>query len=309
MKYRKLGKTGLKVSVIGVGTWQFGGEWGLDFTQPQVDAVMGRARDVGINLLDTAECYGDHLSEKFIGKSIEHERDKWVVATKVGHRFLERFKRSDERTARDVVQQFEASLKALRTDHVDLLQYHSIRDSEFDDADLQAAMIKLKEQGKVLHIGTSLTNGCSPHQVLHAGPAQVETVQLVYNRLERKPEQAVLPECIRQNLGVLARVPLASGFLSGKYKPGHVFGDNDVRHAWVKPEDQARLLNEVLEIGKKEVPAGVPMAQWALAWCLSNPAVTCVIPGCKNVQQVESNAAAADLDMVSDSHPQAWSQS
>jgi aryl-alcohol dehydrogenase-like predicted oxidoreductase len=120
----------------------------------------------------------------------------------------------------------------------------------------------------------------------------VEAIQIIYNRLDRKPEEKWLAMCQAQNLGVLARVPLASGFLSGKYKPGTKF--EDVRKAQ-KNEIVEQKLKQVEEIQRSEVPAEVNMAQWALAWCLRHPAVTCVIPGCKNVHQVESNAAAASL--------------
>jgi len=136
-----------------MGTWQFGGEWGKTFEQSEVDAMFARAKELGINLIDTAECYGDHTSEEFIGRAIEHDRASWLVATKIGHKFHAPFKRTDERTAADAVKQFEDSLRALRTDHVDLLQYHSIKDSEFDNAELQQAMVRMKLQGKVLHIG------------------------------------------------------------------------------------------------------------------------------------------------------------
>ncbi len=129
-----------------------------------------------------------------------------------------------------------------------------------------------------------------------------EVIQVVYNRLDRVPEEEVLPSCEKQNLGVLARVPLASGFLSGKYKPGAVFGENDVRHNRDKQE-QERILKLVEQIQQEEVPTDVNMAEWALAWCLRHPAVTSVIPGCKNIEQVESNARAAEL--VRDDRPQA----
>jgi len=128
------------------------------------------------------------------------------------------------------------------------------------------------------------------------------TIQVVYNRLQREPEAQVLPACRRNNLGVLARVPLASGFLSGKYQPGATFPASDVREAWMK-KDRDTKLAEVQRIAATEVPAGVPMAQWALAWCLKNPSVTAVIPGCKSPGQVRANAAAA-LDIGQAGHPQ-----
>jgi aryl-alcohol dehydrogenase-like predicted oxidoreductase len=294
MQYRILGKTNLKISVIGIGTWQFGGEWGKDFTQDEVNAMFARGGELGINFIDTAECYGDHLSESFIGKAIEGQRDNWIIATKIGHVFHGYMDRTDERTGADAIRQCEASLKALRTDHVDLLQYHSIRNEEYDSDELASAMLKLKQQGKVRHIGSSISPSDNTHQVTHAAHGHVEAIQVIYNRLERIAEAKVLPECKRLNLGVLARVPLASGYLSGKYKPGATFQQGDYRSTQ-KQESRDAKLREVEKIAREEVPAGVPMPQWALAWCLKNPTVTCVIPGCKDVAQVESNAKAVEL--------------
>lgn len=304
MKYRRLGSTNLRVSVVGIGTWQFGGEWGKNFAQDEVDAMFRRGKELGINLIDTAECYGDHTSEALVGRAIERDRGDWIVATKFGHRFHGHMNRTDERTAADAVKQLEASLRALRTDYVDILQYHSIRNEEFDNEELQQTLVKLKQQGKVRHIGNSISPNTNTHQTDASQRAQVEVIQVVYNRLDRKPEDEVFASCMRQNLGVLARVPLASGLLSGKYKPGARFGSSDVR-AGRNPEALDAMLQEVEQIARTEVPSGVNMATWALAWCLRHPAVTSVIPGCKDVAQVESNAAAAELDVVRDDHPQA----
>ena len=120
MKYRRLGKTGLTVSVVGVGTWQLGGEWGKTFEQTEVDAMLDKAAELGINLIDTAECYGDHLSEKLVGQAIKGRRNQWIVATKFGHRFKERFERDNVYEPTLVREQLEASLRALQTDYVDL---------------------------------------------------------------------------------------------------------------------------------------------------------------------------------------------
>ena len=304
MKYRTLGKTGLRVSVIGMGTWQLGGEWGKEFTQGEVDSMFERARELGLNLIDTAECYGDHTSERLIGAAIERDREKWVVATKFGHRFAGHMKRSDERTPKDAIEQLEASLKALRTDQVDLLQYHSLADHEFENVELQQTLIRLKEQGKVLHIGNSIRGNADDRQTTQSERAQVEVLQVIYNRLDRRPEQRDFPYAMEHHLGVLARVPLASGFLSGKYKPGVRFAPDDTR-ASQDPKEIDRKLSEVERIAREEVPPGVPMAQWALAWCLQHAAASAVIPGCKSVEQIESNAKAAELDLVRDDHPQA----
>ncbi|MCC6424487.1 MAG: aldo/keto reductase [Phycisphaerales bacterium] len=305
MKYRRLGKTNIRVSVVGVGTWQFGGEWARDFSQDDADQILNTAHELGINLIDTAECYGDHTSESLIGNAVHRNRDRWIIATKFGHQFQGFLKRTDERTPRDAVRQLEDSLRALRTDYVDILQYHSIRNEEFDNSELQQTLIRLKEQGKVRHIGNSIAPNDNLHQTEASQQAQVETIQVLYNRLDRKPEKGVFDSCRRQDLGVLARVPLASGFLTGKYKPGDRFAADDVRSGYKLQEVENRL-REVEQIEKSELPPSVPMATWALAWVLQHPAVTTVIPGCKNPKQVRSNASAADLEMVRDDHPQAW---
>ncbi|MCL4251639.1 MAG: aldo/keto reductase [Anaerolineae bacterium] len=306
MKYRRLGRTDLRVSVVGVGTWQFGGEWGKAFTQAEVDAILGRALELGINLIDTAECYGDHLSEQLIGQSIRHNREQWIVATKFGHRFAGHLERDQLWTPEAVEKQLEDSLKALQTDYIDLYQFHSGTDESFDQPELWDMLRKQVQAGRIRHLGISISSqGEKIHQTRHAPDVGAGAIQVLYNRLARGPEANILPTCQELDLGVLARVPLASGYLSGKYKPGATFTNaTDVR-AGHKEAEILETLREVEHIQQTEVPPGVDMAQWALAWCLQNPAVTCVIPGCKSVAQVDSNAAAADLPMVTLDHPQA----
>lgn len=304
MKYRRLGRTGMRVSVIGVGTWQFGGEWGQTYTQQEADAILDRAAELGINLIDTAECYGDHLSESFIGDYLSRRnREDWIIATKFGHQFHERFTRTDEFKPEEVIRQLDASLKALRTDIIDLYQFHSGPDAAFDNDDLWTLLDKQVQAGKIRHLGTSIGSNANIHQTDASTPYNSKVIQVVYNRLDRTPEEQVFPSCERQDLGVLARVPLASGYLSGKYKPGAVFDPTDVRSRHDR-EATLHKLQEVERIGREEVPEGVDMAVWALAWCLKHPAVTAVIPGCKNPEQVSSNASAAEL--ADSSHPQAW---
>jgi len=294
MKYRILGSTGMEVSVVGVGTWQFGGEWGKEFSQKDVDDILGTAKDRGINLIDTAECYGDHLSEKLIGNYVSKERDKWIVATKFGHHFHGFMDRTRHFDPEDVVRQLDASLKSLKTDYVDIYQMHSGTDEEFLNDDLWETLQKMVEKGKIRHLGLSISGNDNIFQTSRAAEVGAQTIQVVYNRLDREPEKEVLPKCIELDLGVFARVPLASGLLSGKYRPGHQFTGHNVRALRAGAETQERL-KEVERIRREEVPEGVPMASWALAWCLKNPAVTSVIPGCKDPAQVISNAQAADI--------------
>lgn len=304
MKYRILGKTGMKVSVVGVGTWQYGGEWGERYNQSMADRILGKAKDLGINLIDTAECYGDHYSESLVGGAIRSDRSAWVLATKFGHKFHHNFDRTEEWTVQQVRQQLEDSLRALQTEYVDLYQFHSGTDAVFEQDDLWQMLHQQVQAGKIRHLGISIGSNSNIYQTSRAAQVGAEAIQVIYNRLDQTPEELVFSSCIEQNLGVLARVPLASGFLSGKYQPGTKFtNENDIRSRRDDAQVQERLIM-VEEIRQNELPQGVPMAAWALAWCLQHPAVSCVIPGCKNEEQVEANARAADLDLVSSVHPQ-----
>src|SRR5690606_36459547 len=222
-------------------------------------------------------------------------RDKWIIATKFGHEYEGHIRRKQAWSAREVTEQLEASLKALRTDHVDLYQFHSGTDAEFRQDEMWSALQSQVRAGKIRHLGVSLSSqGEGLAQVEAARRYGLEAVQLVYNRLDTAPVERVFPACARLNLGVLARVPLASGYLSGKYRPGARFPAGDVRASHDEAKARARL-ERALEIQRTEVPEGADMAQWALAWCLRDPRVTAVIPGCKDPEQVERNAAAADL--------------
>lgn len=297
MKYRRLGQTELRVSVIGLGTWQLGGEWGKDFTQAEADAIIEAARESGINLIDTAECYGDHVSERLIGEAIKRDRDRWIVATKFGHRFTGFVERDMLFGAAEVQTQLEDSLRALQTDVIDLYQFHSGTNDYFDNQELWTMLDKQKQAGKVRFLGVSVTatrENFQTHQTERAKAVGASVIQAVYNRLQRQPEALIFPICERDDLGVLARVPLASGLLSGKYAAGATFPDNDVRSKQDAEKMQEQLA-EVERIRREEVPAGVNMAEWALAWCLSLPVVNSVIPGCKTPEQVRQNAAASEL--------------
>ena len=296
MRYRNLGGTGLRVSVIGLGTWQYGGEWGRTFSQAQADAILDQAGDIGINLIDTAECYGDHLSERLIGDYLSrHDRALWFVATKFGHHFNRFLDRTEDFSAAGVRQQLEASLQALRIERIDLYQFHSGSDSQALNEDLWTMLAEQKQAGKIRHLGISILGKGSEAQAREARRLGVEALQVIYNRLDRRPEQLYFPHAREHNLGILARVPLASGLLSGKYRAGATFPANDWRSTF-EAEKVRKDLAEVERIRQTELPAGVPMAQWALAWCLKNPQISAVIPGCQDPAQVASNAAAADLE-------------
>lgn len=199
--------------------------------------------------------------------------------------------------------QLEASLRALGTDHVDVYQLHSGPAEVFDQDGLWAALNRQITKGTVRHLGLSVDVG-NIDQVGRAGEVGARVVQVGYNRLDQAAAQGVLPACLDQDLGVVVRQPLANGYLSGKYRPGGWVAAGDWR-AGHGPAEVQRKLELVAEIAPSEVPKGVAMASWAIGWCLQHPAVSCVVAGCKSVQRLESNASAADLDLVRDDHPQA----
>jgi len=280
---------------VGLGTWQFGGEWGRDFSQTDADTILEAAEEAGINLVDTAECYGDHLSERYIGDYLSrHDRSKWIVATKFGHQFNRFMDRTDLFSTKDVRKQLEASLKALRIETIELYQFHSGSDAEFENQELWSMLEREKKAGKMQHLGGSILGKGSEVQAKRAKAVGAEVLQVIYNRMDPRPEQLYFPHAERDHLGILARVPLASGLLSGKYQAGATFGPNDFRSTFTA-ERLRQNLEEATRIQREEVPPNVPMSQWAIAWCLKNPLVSAVIPGCKNPEQVRQNTAAAEL--------------
>jgi aryl-alcohol dehydrogenase-like predicted oxidoreductase len=235
------------------------------------------------------------LSERLIGDYLaRHDRSRWVVATKFGHHFRKFMDRADDFSPAGVRDQLEASLRSLRIESIDLYQFHSGSDAAFENEELWAMLAGQKAAGKARHLGVSIMGKGSQRQALEARRVRAEVLQVIYNRLDRRPEEIYFPCARRERLGILARVPLASGLLSGKYRPGATFRADDVRAGF----DAAKMRNDLAEaerLGRTEVPVGVPMARWALAWCLKNPAVSAAIPGCKDAAQVVANASAADL--------------
>jgi aryl-alcohol dehydrogenase-like predicted oxidoreductase len=292
VQYRKLGSTGLDVSVVGLGTWQFGGEWGRSFSQAEADAILDEAAARGINLIDTAECYGDHLSEGLIGDYLaRRDRSRWIVATKFGHNFHSFMNRTDDFSVEGMLLQLEASLRALRVERIDIYQFHSGSDELFRNEALWKTLDDQKRAGKIGHLGISILGKGSELQAREARSVGAEVLQVIYNRLDRRPEQMYFPYAQRDGLGVLARVPLASGLLSGNHQRGATFPAGDYRST-VDPVKLQSDLDEALRLRDTEVPPGMPMSQWALRWCLEIPAVSAIIPGCKSPAQVRANAAA-----------------
>lgn len=289
MQYRRLGKTEVQISNIGLGTWQFCGAWGKQFEQSEATNILQRAKELGINFIDTAECYGHHVSETFIGNAIRGQRQDWIIATKFGHNHSNDLGDENYQPAQVLIQ-LEASLQALKTDYIDIYQLHSAAKHCFENDELWTMLDKQVQAGKIRFLGNSIGNPNQLFQVQQSQHYGISVIQTVYNAVKRKAEETVFPVAQQQDLGVIARVPLASGFLTGKYQPGHIFANNDVRSN--RPEEGrddeiARALSAL-----ENKPEGIAAATWANQWCLKAVEVSCVIPGIKDIQQLEENALA-----------------
>ncbi len=292
MQYRRLGKTELSVSAIGIGAWQLAGVFSYRFTQGEVDGIFARAAELGVNFVDTAECYGpDHLSERFIGNALAGRRDKWIIATKFGHNPNNDL--GDENYSAPQVQiQLEESLRALRTDVIDVYQLHSAGPKYFHNDELWTMLDKQVQAGKIRYLGNSVPLKQLEDQVGSAEKYGISVIQTPYNAVTRQAESAV--DLLKaQDLGFVARTPLATGFLSGKYKPDHDFPQGDVRNMF-PPQVRERDITAALELLEQR-PEGLTPVAWANAWCLSNEAVSLVIPGIKSIAQLEENVAGADV--------------
>jgi aryl-alcohol dehydrogenase-like predicted oxidoreductase len=301
LEYRNLGETGMRVSEISLGTWAFGSEWG-EVSDEASYAALNKAIDLGVNFLDTADVYGDGRSERLIGRLLrEREENEIFVATKAGRRL-------DPHAAggydHEHLSAFvERSLENLRVEALDLLQLHCPPTETYRQDETFEALDRLQEAGKIKNYGVSVEKVEEARMAL-SYPG-VKTVQIIFNIFRQKPIHEFFPLAEEQNIGILARVPLASGLLSGKMTAGREFSPDDHRN--FNREGQAFDRGETFsgvnfETGldaaeelKELVPEGYTLAQLALRWILMHPAVSCTIPGAKRPEQVEDNLAAAEM--------------
>lgn len=294
--FRPIFPNGPKVSVIGLGTHQFSGEWGKSFSLNEVKRIISFANDLGVNIIDTAPNYGNHLSEKLIGKSINNRKD-WFIATKFGISMTDQGREISNYNFKYISKQLNNSLKSLKTDYIDLYQFHSGPNNDYFNEDLWSYLLKQIEKGKIRFLGNSISNNLvdkdDSKQIESCQKYGISTIQLVYNRLSTKVEKKFLPICKKNGLGVIARVPLAKGILSGKYIIGHYFDKNDHRNKFGNILNQ-ELITKAQKIKNEEVGEN-EMSQWSIAWCLKNKLISTVIPGCKNIDQLESNIKSYKL--------------
>lgn len=315
MRYRTLGKTGLRVSEIGFGAWAMGGGmWGGKRDQDS-KAAMARAHELGLNFIDTALVYGEGHSEQLVGEFVRQHRDV-AVATKVPPKCYRWPAYPDAKLkeffpAAWIRECAETSLKNLKLDHIDLLQLHVWADSFTDEHDWLEAFTKLKQEGKIRFAGISI-NSHDPASALRvAASGHIEALQVFYNIFDQSPEDELLPLCATHGVGILARVPLDEGSLTGKLRYDSTFPEGDFRNQYFA----GALLKETVDRVEKFRPlvekAAATMARGALRYCLSHPAVSTVIPGMRSAAQAADNCAASDdgpLDpaVVEELHTHRW---
>ena len=299
MEYRSLGKTGIQVSEIGFGAWAIGGDaWGPVEDSASISAIA-RALELGINFLDTADVYGNGHSEELVGQAIKGRREQVIVSTKGGlmghHRDPEREPVYD--TPEKVVTALEESLRRLGTDYVDVYFCHIWWDKHEETEAFIEAFDRLKRDGKAKAVGLSADNlDYIKHFNRNGG---LDAVQLDYSILNRKPERDILPFLKEQGIGVVVRGPLQKGLLTGKFTPDTHFADGDIRKDWTGGEWYQSNLERVERL-RPMVQHGRTLAQVALRYVLSHPAVSVAIPGAKTPQQVEENASASVRPLLSE---------
>jgi aryl-alcohol dehydrogenase-like predicted oxidoreductase len=300
MQYRELGRTGWKVSAISFGAWAIGGTWGAVRDSDSL-AALHRALDLGVNFFDTADVYGDGRSEQLLARLRRERKEPFRVATKAGRRL-------DPHTAagynrKNLTAFVERSLKNLETEAIDLLQLHCPPTEVYYRPEVFGILDDLTRQGKIRHYGVSVEKVEEALKAIEF--PEVKTVQIIFNIFRQRPADLFFAQAQKRGVGILARVPLASGMLTGKFTASSTFEPDDHRAFNRQGEafDRGETFSGVdFELGldavkdlRPLVPEGMSLTQLALRWILMSPAVTCAIPGGKRPAQVEENAAAADL--------------
>ena len=304
MQYRSLGRTGLQVSSVSFGAWAIGGTWG-EVDDADSMRALKRAVEKGVNFFDTADVYGDGRSEKLLGRLKKETRETIYIATKAGRRIMPPSKEAYSRAS--LTSFIERSLQNLGVETIDLLQLHGPPPDVYYMPEVFGILDDLTRAGKIRFYGVSVERVEEALMAIEY-PA-LQSVQIIFNAFRMRPAELFFAQAKQRKVGIIVRLPLSSGMLTGKMTRSTKFAEGDHRlfnrdgAAFDKGETFSGVdydvgLEAVDEL-RPLVPAGVSMAQWALRWILMHDAVTCAIPGAKRAEQVDDNAAAADLPPLS----------
>ena len=300
MQYRELGRTGWNVSTVGFGSWAIGGTWG-EIEDGESLAALHRALDRGVNFFDTADVYGDGRSERLLARLRRERSEPFYVATKVGRRLNSHTAESYNR--KNLTTFVERSLKNLEADAIDLLQLHCPPTDVYYRPEVFGVLDDLVTAGKLRFYGVSVKKVEEALKAIEY--PGVQSIQIIFNVFRQRPRDLFFGEALRRKVGILARLPLSSGMLTGKMTLESRFAPDDHRafnrkgEAFDRGETFSGLDYETglraVETLRPLLPTGMTMAQMALRWILHFPEVTCAIPGAKKPDQVEENVRAADL--------------
>ena len=304
MNYRLLGKTGMKVSEVSFGSWAIGSAWGLVDDRESL-AALHKAVDLGVNFIDTADVYGNGRSERLIGKLLRERSETIYVATKAGRKITPHV--AEKYTAAAIRKFVEGSLRNLRVEALDLLQLHCPPPQIYYTPEMFKELDDMVKSGKLKNYGVSVEKVEEALKAIEY--PGVKTVQIIFNMFRQRPAELFFREAKSRWIGILARVPLASGLLTGKMTRATRFRADDHRtfnrkgQAFDRGEtfacvDYARGLQAVEEL-KQIMPHGMTMTQFALKWILMHDAVSCAIPGAKRPEQVEDNCRASNAPRLS----------
>ena len=299
MNYRILGKTGLKVSEVGYGAWGIGKSGWIGASDDESVKALHRSIDLGLNFIDTALAYGEGHSERLVGQLIKERSETIYVATKIppknevwpaqsGVPVTESF------PAEHVIARTEQSLENLGLESIDVQQFHVWSDEWVNQGDWLEAVQKLKEQGKLKHFGVSINDYQPENAIKLIETGVVDSVQVIYNIFEQSPEDKLFPACERHNVGVIVRVALDEGGLTGKITPDTTFEESDFRSDYFRGDRKVQVYDRVQKIALDLSVNSDQMAETALRYVLSHTAVSTVIPGMRSVRNVERNCQLGD---------------
>jgi aryl-alcohol dehydrogenase-like predicted oxidoreductase len=291
MKYKCIPHSDLNVSVIGLGTWIFGGDSWSGADEGDCLGAIEAAADLGVNFIDTAPIYGNGRSEQIVGKGIRQKRDRWIIATKCGPQ-KQGGRVVNDLSARSIARQLDDSLRRLNIDCIDLYQCHWPDDKTPIEETFEY-LNKAQQQGKIRYIGVSNFEVDLLQKAVSA--AKIVTLQSQYSLLEKSLEESVIPFCLKHKIGILAYGPLGGGILTGKYKKSRQFQGVDARQFFYKYYGEH--FNEVNQVVERLSRINKPLNQIALNWVRQKESVISVLAGCRNAIQVAANAGAAGWDL------------
>lgn len=296
MKYRILGRTGLRVSAVGLGTMVHAGHFGPMDDAESIGAIE-TALDLGVNFIDTSDAYGAGYSETLLGNALKGKRDKVILATKGGNVMVgpDRGKRIFEPDY--ISRVMDESLKRLQTDYIDLYQLHNPTVDVIEKGEVWEVLERAKQAGKIRHCGVSINT--MEEGIAAVKDGRAETIQVEYNLLAQEPAETIFPLAEKARVGIIARVPLKRGILTGKLTTADEarFQGEDVRARSFKGEAFAKELAKAEQLRFLVRGPVKSMVQAAVAFCIAHPAVSVVIPGARNERQMRENAAGADVEI------------